>query len=153
MRRFLEWLDKILNSPVMTLPWGNPDRRFLRELDERPILDDRAFYDTYYSGTGISEAIPAVVRKVYAERLDHRWNAVQPADRATDFDPELDLSDLLFAVGKAFGMCIPLDDMKAMDGSFDAVVRYIASRQTVAPGGPSDAVGGDDRDGRRMADG
>ena len=128
MWRWLKWLDKILNSPIMSLPWGYQERHFLAELDERPVLDDRAFYDTYYAGSGIPEAIPALVRRVYANQLDHRWRAVRPDDRATDFMPDLDLNDVIFRVAKDLGLSGPFDGLEKLDGSFDSVVRYFAAR-------------------------
>jgi hypothetical protein len=128
MWRWLQWLDKILSSPVTTLPWGDPERRFLAELDERPVLDDRAFYDTYYAGSGIPEALPALVRRVYAEQLGRRWQAVRPDDRATDFMPDLDLYELILEVAEDLGLSGPFDDLEKLDGSFDSVVRYFAAR-------------------------
>jgi hypothetical protein len=128
MRRFLEWLDLILNSPLSTLPRGDPNRRFVRELTERPVLDDPEFYQAYYQGSGIPPAIPSRVRAVYARELGPRWQAVRPEDRANDFLPDLDWADLVFAVGRKFGLAIPLDDMIAMDGTFDSLVRYVAAR-------------------------
>jgi hypothetical protein len=128
MWRWLQWLDKMLNTPIMSLPWEFQGRRYVGELDGRPTLDDRAFYDTHYSGTGIPEAIPAVVRRVYAEQLGKRWYAVHPDDRVTDFIPDLDLYELILEVAEDLGQSGPFDGLEKLDGSFDSVVRYFAAR-------------------------
>jgi hypothetical protein len=144
MGRFLRWLDKVLNTPIMSLPWESQGRRYERELDHRPVLDDRVFHQTYYADSGIPEAIPAGVRRVYVAQLGHRWRAVRPDDRAADFLPDLDLADLLDEVAAAFSLTIPRADIEAMDGSFDAVVRYLAGRNAVARKPSRDHDGGAD---------
>lgn len=133
MWRFLRWVDRILNAPMMSLPWGDPDRHFERELDDRPVLDDHAFHLAYYAGTEVPEAIPVRVRRVYVAQLGRRWRSVRPDDRATDFIPGLDPYDLLQEVAAAFGLSVDPEQVAALDGSFDATVRWLAGRQTVAP--------------------
>jgi hypothetical protein len=141
MKRFLAWLDRVLNTPIMTLQWEHQGRRYERELDRRPVLDDHAFFQTYYAGSGIPEAIPATVRRVYAEQLGRRWLAVQPDDRFGDFLPDIDFAEVVDEVAEALGQTIPRADLLALDGSFDALVRYLARRSTVAPGPPRDHDG------------
>jgi hypothetical protein len=142
MWRFFRWVDKVLNTPIMSLPWESQGRRYERELDHRPVLDDRVFHQTYYAGSGIPEAIPAGVRRVYVAQLGRRWHAVRPDDRPADFLPDLDLADLLDEVAEAFGLTIPRTEIEAMDGSFDAVVRYLAGRSAVARDPARDQDGG-----------
>jgi acyl carrier protein len=40
--------------------------------------------------------------------------------------PELDLAELLYEMEDELEIKIPLEDMKRMDGTFDAIVRYVA---------------------------
>ena len=100
--------------------------RFERELLSRPQLDDQAFYEAYYGGSGIPEDIPIRVRKVYVEQLGDCWKGVRPEDNVCEAYPDLDLAELLYEIEDEFGIKIPDEEMKKMDGTFDAIVRYVA---------------------------
>ncbi len=45
-------------------------------------------------------------------------------DNVCDAIPDLDLAELLYEIEDEFGIRIPDDDRKQMDGTFDAIVRY-----------------------------
>jgi hypothetical protein len=47
-------------------------------------------------------------------------------DNVCEPDPDLDLVELLYEI-EEFGMRIPDEGMKRMDGTFDAIVCYVAS--------------------------
>src|SRR6516162_6627613 len=93
--------------------------RLERELINRPQLDDRAFYQACYGGSGIPEDIPIRIREVYVEQLGDCWRGVRPGDNACDAYPDLDFAELLYEVEDEFGITIPYEDMKKMDGMFD----------------------------------
>src|SRR6516165_3794150 len=103
--------------------------RLERELINRPQLDDRAFYQAHYADSGIPEDIPIRVRKVYVEQLGDCWKGVRPGDNVGEICPDVDLAELLYEVEDEFGIKIPIEDMKKMYGTFDAIVRYIALHQ------------------------
>jgi acyl carrier protein len=115
MKRFLALLGDLL--------FYASHSRFEREMMSRPQLDDGAFC---YGGSGIPEDIPGRVRKVYVEQLGDCWKAVRPEDNVCEAYPDLDLAELLYEIEDEFGIKIPLEDMKKMDGTFDAIVRYVA---------------------------
>jgi acyl carrier protein len=54
---------------------------------------------------------------------------VRPGDNACDAYPDLDFAELLYEVEDESGIKIPIEDMKKMEATFDAVVRYFASHQ------------------------
>jgi acyl carrier protein len=121
MKRVLHWLGRF---------WFYASHsRFERELAARPQPDDRTFYDAWYQGSGIPEDIPIRVRKVYTEQLGQYWRGVRPSDNACLAYPDLDFAELLYEIEDEFGIRIPLEDIKVLDGTFDAVVRYVASRR------------------------
>jgi acyl carrier protein len=94
-------------------------------------LDDQAFYEECYGGSCIPEDIPIRIRKVFVEQLGDCWRGVRPEDNACDAYPDLDFAELLYEIEDEFEIKIPIEEMKKLDGSFDAVVRYVASqRQT-----------------------
>jgi acyl carrier protein len=103
--------------------------RFERELLSRPQLDDQAFNQAHYGGSGIPEDIPIRVRKVYVEQLGDCWKGVQPDDNICDAYPDLDLAEILYEIEDEFGIKIPDEEMRKMDGTFDAIVRYVALEQ------------------------
>ena len=51
---------------------------------------------------------------------------MRPGDNACDAYPDLDFAELLYEVEDEFGIKIPIEDMKKMDGTFDGIVRYVA---------------------------
>jgi hypothetical protein len=133
-RRLFRSFGDILQTPIFLGKAGG--RRYARDLRGRPLLDDRAFSEAYYGGSGIPENIPVRSRKVYAEQLGRLGLRVRPEDRATDFYPDLDLADLLSDVGDEFGIKILDEAMREVDGSFDAAVRYLASHPSIRERGP-----------------
>jgi hypothetical protein len=96
------------------------------ELAARPELDDQAFYEACYGGSGVPPDIPIRVREVYVEQFGDCWSGVRPGDNVCEAYPELDLAELLSEIEDEFGIKIPEEDMKRMDGTFDAIVRYVA---------------------------
>ena len=91
-------------------------------------MDDRAFYETHYGCSGIPEDIPVRIRKVYVEQLGACWMGVRQDDNVCESDPDLPFAELLYEIEDEFGIKIPDVDMKRMDGTFDAIVRYVASQ-------------------------
>ena len=91
-------------------------------------MNDKEFYQRFYSDSGVPEEIPLRLRGVYAEQLG--ISRLLPQDRATDFDEELDFGDLLFAVAEEFSIGFSEREAKelAAAGTFDAIVRHVASK-------------------------
>jgi acyl carrier protein len=54
---------------------------------------------------------------------------VRPGDNVGEICPDVDLAELLFEIEDDFEFKISFEDMKKMDGTFDAVVRYVALHQ------------------------
>jgi hypothetical protein len=103
--------------------------RFERELGGRPELDDQAFYEACYGGSGIPEDIPIRIRRVYVRQLGDCWKGVRPEDNVCAAYPDLDLAELPYEIEDEFGIVIPRDEMRKMNGTFDAIVRYVASQR------------------------
>jgi hypothetical protein len=123
MKRFLALLDDLLFYAC------HP--RLERELINQPPLDDQTFYEAHYADSGIPEDIPIRVRKVYVEQLGDCWKGVRPGDKVDEICPDVDFVEVLYEIEDEFRIKIPIEDIKTMDGTFDAVVRYVAlQRQT-----------------------
>jgi hypothetical protein len=121
MKRFFAVLGDLLFHALHS--------RFERELANRPHLEDRAFYEAHYGDSGIPEDIPIRVRKVCVEQLGDCWLGVRPDDNVCESDPELDLAELLYEMEDEFGIKIPRDEIRKMDGTFDAIVRSVAMQR------------------------
>jgi acyl carrier protein len=121
MKRFFTILEEWLSNAFSS--------RFDRELFSRPQPDDQAFYEAHYGGSGIPEDIPIRVRKVYVEQLGDCWKGVRPDDNVCEAYPDLDLAELLYEIEDEFEIKIPDEEMRKMDGWFDAIVRNVASRR------------------------
>ena len=50
-------------------------------------------------------------------------------DNVCEAYPDLDLAELLYEIEDEFGIKIPDEDMRTMDGTFDAIVRYVAQQR------------------------
>ena len=92
-------------------------------------MDDQAFHEAHYGGSGIPEDIPIRVRKVYVEQLGDCWKGVRLDDNVCESDPDLDLAELLYEIEDELGIKIAWDEMRKLDGTFDAIVRYVASQR------------------------
>ena len=99
MKRFLTMLGDLL--------FYASHSHLEREMMSRPQLDDGAFYEAYYGGSGIPEDIPIRVRKVYVEQLGDCWQGVRPGDNVCEAYPDLDLAELLYEIEDEFGIKIP----------------------------------------------
>jgi hypothetical protein len=118
--RFLNWIGSAIGSAL--------DARsdLERQMAERPLLDDEAFYQLYYGSTDIPRGIPIRVRRVLGEQLGPHWLRVRPEDNIP-LILDIDIAEILFEMEEEFGVKIPPQAMRSMDGSFDSVVRYIAN--------------------------
>ena len=75
---------------------------FERELVNRPQLDDQAFYEECYGGSGIPEDIQIRIRKVYVEQLGECWRGVRPGDNFGEICPDVDFAEVLYEIEDEF---------------------------------------------------
>ncbi len=104
------------------------DRKALRNIAARPVLDDDAFCERYYSGPDIPKHIPIRLRSVWTRQLGSAWRAVEPSDEPGEVLWWLDYADLCRVAAKEFGITIPKEDWPSIGFSFDSLVRYLAGR-------------------------
>ncbi len=117
------------HPPVMTLSPLIPsaeERACWKRLRERPLLDDDAFYERFYAGTGIPKEVPIRLRRRYAKGL--LMDKVWPEDKAAEFDWEVDFADVLGMAENEFGVKFTEADIGVIDRSFDSIVRVVAKK-------------------------
>ncbi len=97
-------------------------------------MDEDTFYRTFYKGTAIPKEIPIRLRKAWAEELGPPWHKLFPQDNPFQvFPDDLDLTCLMVATEREFGVVFPAEDVERIDGSFDSVVQYLAKQVNASP--------------------
>ena len=121
MKRFLSLLGDLL--------FHASHSRFERELWDAQDWTTNPSMRLITAAPTSPRDIPVRVRKVYVEQLGDCWKGVRPDDNVCEAYPDLDFAELLYEIEDEFGIKIPDEEMKKMDGTFDAVVRYVASHR------------------------
>lgn len=116
-----------LRQAVVPLVKSQRELAFEAELLGRPLMDDEAFYHSNYAGTGIPRDIPLRLRRLIACQLGSPFERIQPADKPIE-GIDCDFADIVFEVEEEFGVSIPRDEVKQLDGSFDSLVWCVAAK-------------------------
>lgn len=133
-------------------PDEESERAYEAELRLRPPLDDDAFYERYYAGSGVPRSIPLRYRKLLRSILGIDLAALQPQDNIALIFDGLDFADVLYRINREFRVSIPLESVShappssgdaspMIDGTFDSVVRYltfISSERTPQESSPTE---------------
>jgi hypothetical protein len=118
--------------PVMSLSPLLPSREsraYKNELRKRPQLDDDSFFARFYGETDVPKDIPIGVRKVCMEEMDRLLSRIEPDDLLSALDDELGLAEVLHQVESQFGVKFSMEEMRALDGSFDSVVQLLKAKR------------------------
>ena len=114
---------------------------YFEQARQRPRLDDDAFYEQFYAGTGIPKDIPVRLRIVFANMVGVAPRTIRPEDNCLLIHEELDLAELIWGLEREFKMKVDIETAfegpighkgkttlcrGEIDGSFDSVVRYLA---------------------------
>jgi hypothetical protein len=104
------------------------EREFEEQLRNRPCLTDDEFVCTYYPDGDIPAEIPIKVRAILAMKLGEGWMKVLPRDNPGLVYGEIDPWDIYRGICKELGVSISLDDARQLEGTFDSIVQYLASK-------------------------
>ncbi|HTQ40555.1 MAG TPA: hypothetical protein VMJ32_16130 [Pirellulales bacterium] len=77
-------------------------RRFHRNLRERPKLSDAEFYQTFFADTGIPEQLPIRLRMILEDLLGINLGALRPEDNIACANDDLDFVDVIRRVEDNF---------------------------------------------------
>jgi hypothetical protein len=108
------------------ISFGN-ERKFRREFAQREPLDDARFFNEFYAATNVAADIVCRLRPIYCSHLDLEIGKLRPQDRPPEI-VELDGIELIQDIEAEFGVTISDKDAEHIDGSFDSIARYLASR-------------------------
>jgi hypothetical protein len=117
--------------PVMTLAPlldSAESRAFRKKLKTRQETEDDEFFNRFHAGTGISRDVPVRLRRLCATQIHPLLSRVHPSDVMQAVHDEIDLGDFLREVEVEFGVTWSREDMAALDGSFDSVVRWLQQK-------------------------
>ena len=114
-------------SLVFAPLWPSKEQRMLRkELKTRPKLDDKEFYEHFYRDSGVSAAIPIVIRRELEMAMGLDLGGLLPHDNLQIIDGEIDLADVFFRLKRVFSIEIPRRRWHEIDGTFDSLVNFVA---------------------------
>jgi acyl carrier protein len=102
------------------------ERAFDRAIAEREPLDCDAFFDAFYPDRRLHDIVGRL-RPIYCDFFSVDPAKLRPQDRPPIMD-DLDTSELVDEIEKAFSISIPPEDCEALDGSFESVVLYLVDR-------------------------
>jgi hypothetical protein len=126
-RPYLSLAVLALIAGVVTWFWYAPERRYWREVARREPLDDAEFIRQFYADGAVPAEIILRLRPLYCRMFGFEIGKLRPTDRPPALN-ELDTTDFVWEIEEEFGIDIPDQDAENIDGSFDAIVRYLASR-------------------------
>ncbi len=113
----------LIGKPVaLTLPPLIPradTRALVRRTSDRSPTQVADYCRKRCSQTGISLDIPDRVRNVLKAMCCPYADRIMPLDRVYLLDGDIDLTDVLFVLGKEFGTRFSKDDYPRVDGTFD----------------------------------
>jgi hypothetical protein len=101
----------------------------VRQLGERQALKDDEFYKLFYDDAGIPRDIPVRVRRCLAHTfpmMDRVW----PTDLLYLLDDELDFADVLYVLGREFGIHFTRADYGSVDGTLGHLILMVDVRVT-----------------------
>ena len=101
------------------------ERAFRRKLALRGDITGDEFYQRYYHGTGVSQAVVLRLLAIYSKFFDLPSNKLRPDDWPPDI-AAFDTGPLVQEIEQEFG--IPHSRWDNVDGSFDSVVHYVTQR-------------------------
>jgi hypothetical protein len=84
------------------------------------------------TGADCSE-IPIRLRKLFARELGSPWERLLPTDKPEDVYHDLDFAELVSDAQEEFAVSVSTDEIGELDGSFDSLVRCVASKLTLVP--------------------
>jgi hypothetical protein len=116
--------------PVMSLSPLWPSSQMLaywREVGARPVLTDEEFYTRFYQGSEIPYDIAAKVRHSLAD-LELLIERAYPTDVIAYADDELDFADVIFRVGRQFGVRFTKEDYPRFTGTLGNLIDQITER-------------------------
>jgi acyl carrier protein len=106
--------------------------RYNRERKKRERLSLRQFYERFYETSGVDSDIISRLLSLHAEHFQIDPEILRPTDdyfRIAGGDEAVFLAELK----SEFGITIPDDDLKDIDGSFDSIARHLDRRLRIPP--------------------
>jgi hypothetical protein len=105
---------------------------FKRECKTREPLTPDEFFDRYYGDSGIARGLVVKFLQLYCDEWMTESELIRPHDDLIRICGSPDATCFQEAIEKAFAMTFDEVDLPNLNGRFDTLVRYIASRQSRA---------------------
>ena len=111
-------------SPLIS---SREEREFRRNLRERPKLSDDEFYARFYADSFIPKQLAVQLRALLATQFGLDLGRLHPLDNLIYADVELDWAFLMDEINEEFDIVVPDEIIGKLDGTFDSLLRCIAS--------------------------
>jgi hypothetical protein len=151
----LEWLADVRYAAAagmatigITLCWGiwrlmwwedfegmQSEAVFKRECRTREPLTPDEFFDRYYRDSGIARELVVRFLVFHCDHWGQSAQMVRPLDDLIRIGGDPCTAEYIRGVEEAFAMTFDEADLPNLNGRFDTLVRYIASRQSRAADG------------------
>ncbi|MBW3599101.1 MAG: hypothetical protein KY475_17750 [Planctomycetes bacterium] len=107
-----------------------PYESFLRDAwAKRPKTPRDKFYDRFYSGSGIDQAIPRRLLDALENALGESLDALHPSDNLLFGFEGVNFADILYRLERVFAVQLPVETIPVeIDGTVDSLIRAIARR-------------------------
>jgi hypothetical protein len=105
MRKLLEFFRR----QIAEMSWSESERAYHAILQTRPKRNDDEFFDEFYAGSSIPRDLPIRLRKLYEKIIGVDFSALRPDDNHALIHDGLNFADVIYRVGREFGLNIPIE--------------------------------------------
>jgi hypothetical protein len=124
----MRWIRIIKNYAALCVRWYSRPSAEEREVDARQPISDDEFIRTFYSDGTVPRDTIVRLRKALHDALCDNGK-LRPQDNLAIIFDDVDFADVLYLVGRRFGLAIPKEHYSRFDGTVDSIVRYLVDRQ------------------------
>ena len=151
VRQLIRKLDSVVQRASTAELASACERAYAELLEQRPHLSDDEFFEEFYAASGITRDIPVRLRTLYENIFGYDLAALRPEDNHAYFYDGVDFADVMYRVQREFDLKeIPYatvvkppltyrgitNEQGEIDGTFDSVVRYVATELASHPWAP-----------------
>ncbi|MDA7932928.1 hypothetical protein N9X53_07505 [Mariniblastus sp.] len=122
------WTGEPPELSLVPLVPSREERELRTTIRERPKLDGGEFYNRFYADSSIPKSLATKLRALLEYQLGLPNNSIEPNDNLFNADPELDWQYLMDEINDEFNVVVSDESMHKMDGTFDNLLKNIATQ-------------------------
>ena len=102
--------------------------RYRRDLANREPMDEEAFFEHFYAGSRIDKELVYRFLRFQADFWSVPVELIRPHDDYNLIMGDGDADDFISALEREFSIHVSNDDCQELNGTFDSLVRFLASK-------------------------